>query len=110
MRYLIAALLSLNDLVSGVLSTAPTQKILSKPKSSLQCPLPEPREPSSDDGHHPSSDFWSNATLERQIQRLSAVVAVPSVCYDDLGDFEEDERWAAFEELHLTLKQLFPLT
>lgn len=75
----------------------------------LQFPLPNPHAPSSSDGHRLSSEFWSNATLEKQVERLSAVVEVPSVCYDDLGDVDEDPRWEVFGELHDVLRNLFPL-
>lgn len=75
----------------------------------LQCPLPKPYVPSPSDGSRPSLEFWSNATIEKQVQRLSAVVAVPSICYDDLGDVDEDARWKSFNDLHNVLRDLFPL-
>lgn len=75
----------------------------------LKCPLPKPHEPSPSDGHRLSSEFWSDASLAKQVERLSAVVKVPSVCYDDLGDVDEDPRWVAFSDLHDVLRNLFPL-
>lgn len=74
-----------------------------------RCSLPQPHSPSQKDGHVDSDRFWSNETLAEQIEKLSAVVAVPSVCFDDLGDIGRDERWEPFVELHKVLRKLFPL-
>lgn len=86
------------------------QEVLgSNSQSRSRCPLPEPHAPSLNDGHVDSATFWSNGTLADQIERLSAVVAVPSVCFDDLGDVDQDDRWEPFQELHNVLERLFPL-
>lgn len=101
---------------AGVLGTqradqiAITHSSWSSQNDKLKCELPEPREPPANDGHHQSSYFWSNETLQRQLRRLSTVVAVPTVTYDDLGDVYDDTRWDVFDELRGVLEAMFPIT
>jgi hypothetical protein len=92
-----------------LLARSNLQASLSNQNGKLQCRLPKVHVPSPHDGHRASITFWSNSTVNRQVERLSAAVAVPSVCYDDLGDFDLDKRWNSFSELHTTLRELFPL-
>ncbi|KAH6895880.1 hypothetical protein B0T10DRAFT_479118 [Thelonectria olida] len=62
-----------------------------------------------DDGL-PSGDslFSSHEALLKQVKRHQAIVRVPSICYDDLGEFNQDERWAPFYDLHDTLAKTYP--
>jgi Gly-Xaa carboxypeptidase len=74
----------------------------------LQCELPPVLDPSGDG--LPSADelFSSKSVRELQVQRLQAIVQVPSVSYDDLGPVGQDERWAPFFDLHDVIKETFP--
>jgi hypothetical protein len=72
------------------------------------CPVPE-RFTSIQDGLINSTDFSTDkALLKQQVDRLSAVVNVPTISYDDNGDVDEDPRWHAFLNLHKVLKVHFP--
>ncbi|KAK1725014.1 peptidase family M20/M25/M40 [Colletotrichum acutatum] len=80
---------------------------LSSP-SSFKCDLPPPVTPS--DGLPSARDlFTSKAAVQKQVERHAALVRVPSICYDDLGDFDKDERWNVFYELHDVLKKTYPV-
>lgn len=75
----------------------------------FNCDLPSPLDPSSD-GLSPGHDlFTSKDALLKQVERHSALVRVPSICYDDLGPFDEDSRWKPFYDFHDVLAQTFPL-
>lgn len=76
--------------------------------SSFQCDLPPPVTPT--DGLPSARDlFTSKAAVQKQVERHAALVRVPSICYDDLGDFDKDERWNVFYELHDVLKKTYPV-
>ncbi|KAK1623651.1 peptidase family M20/M25/M40 [Colletotrichum phormii] len=76
--------------------------------SSFKCDLPPPVAPS--DGLPSARDlFTSKAAVQKQVERHTALVRVPSICYDDLGDFDKDERWNVFYELHDVLKKTYPV-
>lgn len=74
------------------------------------CPLADPdtMKPSTDN-LRPSTDFSLDASLQKQIERLSAAVKCPTESFDDNGDVDEDSRWRTFDGFHDTLKDLFPL-
>ena len=75
----------------------------------FNCDLPPVLAPK-DDGLPDAEDiFSSDAALKKQVERHSAIVKVPSICYDDLGDFDKDPRWQVFYELHDTLAKTYPL-
>lgn len=75
----------------------------------FQCDLPSPLDPSGDGLHSAQKLFGSQAALAQQVGRHSALVKVPSICYDDLGPFDEDPRWKPFYEFHDVLFETFPL-
>ncbi|KAL7942523.1 carboxypeptidase S [Trichoderma barbatum] len=77
--------------------------------SRFQCDLPPVIDPRGDG--LPSADelFSSKSAREQQIKRLQAIVRVPSVSYDDLGEVGEDDRWSPFYKLHDVLKETFPI-
>ncbi|KAJ9142429.1 Carboxypeptidase S [Pleurostoma richardsiae] len=75
----------------------------------FQCDLPNVLEPSQDGLPSATDLFGSQDALLKQVSRHSAIVRVPSICYDDLGDFDSDERWAPFYELHKVLSEQYPL-
>lgn len=76
---------------------------------SFECDLPSALDPSSDGLLSAKGLFTSNEALQKQIERHSALVKVPSICYDDLGPFDTDPRWAPFYDFHDVLAQTFPL-
>lgn len=77
--------------------------------SEFKCDLPPALNPAGDG--LPSADelFSSDRALAKQIERHQAIVRVPSVCFDDLGGFDEDERWAPFYDLHDALAKTYPV-
>lgn len=78
--------------------------------SDFKCDLPPALDPATDG--LPSADelFTSQDALLRQVKRHQAIVRVPSICYDDLGGFDEDKRWAPFYDLHAVLEKTYPTT
>jgi Gly-Xaa carboxypeptidase len=73
------------------------------------CPLSEkPKYPN--DGLKPSFLFADKASVDKQVNRLSAAVNIPTVSYDDSGDVGNDKRWQPFYRFHDVLEDLFPLT
>ncbi len=74
------------------------------------CPLADP-DPirASNDNLRPSKDFSLDASLKKQVERLSAAVKCPTESFDDNGDVDVDLRWTTFDGFHDTLKDLFPL-
>ena len=77
--------------------------------SSFACDLP-PVAVSPEDGFPSAREvFGTKEGLLKQVKRHTAVVNVPSVCFDDLGDFDEDPRWAPFYVLHDVLEDQYPI-
>lgn len=76
--------------------------------SDFQCNLPPPIDPAGNG--LPSADdlFSSEVALGKQIERHLAIVRVPSVSFDDLGEPTQDPRWAPFHDLHKVLEVLYP--
>lgn len=75
----------------------------------FQCDLPSVLDPSSDGLLSARELFTSEDALLKQVERHSALVKVPSICYDDLGPFDTDPRWAPFHDFHDVLALTFPL-
>ncbi|OHW96264.1 peptidase family M20 M25 M40 protein [Colletotrichum incanum] len=76
--------------------------------SDFKCDLPPAVSPS--DGLPSAKDlFTSPEAVRKQVERHAALVRVPSICYDDLGDFDTDKRWDVFYELHDVLKKTYPV-
>jgi Gly-Xaa carboxypeptidase len=80
-----------------------------KSASDFTCDLSPSIDPKGD-GLPSSSDlFSSHDALKLHIKRHQAIVRVPSVCYDDMGSFDGDERWIPFYHLHDVLRETYPL-
>ncbi|KAK0391480.1 hypothetical protein NLU13_0981 [Sarocladium strictum] len=74
-----------------------------------QCELPPVLSPGGDGLPSSKKLFTTAEALEKQVERHQAVVRVPSVCFDDLGSFETDKRWAPFYDLHEVLAKTYPV-
>lgn len=75
----------------------------------FKCNLADPLDPS-DDGLYSSHDlFSSQGTIETLVERHQPLVQVDSICYDDLGDFDTDDRWKPFDEIPKVLEKHYPL-
>ncbi|KAK4498156.1 hypothetical protein PRZ48_010812 [Zasmidium cellare] len=73
------------------------------------CPL-SPKSTPPEDGLEDSRVLFAlDKVLGRQVERLSAVVNVSTISYDDNGPVGEDMRWETFGELHAVLEKLFPV-
>lgn len=73
-----------------------------------ECRLPPAIDPSKDGLPH-SSKLWSGkAALKKQVERHQAIVRVPSICFDDLGEIGKDKRWEPFKELHKVIEKTYP--
>lgn len=75
----------------------------------FKCNLANPLDPSAD-GLYSSHEVFSNKrAVNALIRRHQPLVRIPSVCYDDLGDFDDDERWEPFYDIPRVLKNEYPL-
>lgn len=73
-----------------------------------RCDLSPPVDPSRDglvDSHQVFSWEKSIATM---IDRLQSVVRLLTVCCNDMGDFDEDERWEPFTKSADVLNNSYP--
>ncbi|KAL4964911.1 M20 family metallopeptidase [Aspergillus stella-maris] len=77
-------------------------------ESTFVCDLPPILDPAGDGLPSAVSLFSSDEALKRQVKRHQAIVRVPSVSYDDLGEIGEDPRWEPFHQLHPVLKKTYP--
>lgn len=109
MRFFLPALAAPLALASTVPRDGGSGKGLDKSAADFECDLPSPLDPSGDGLHSAQKLFGSQAALAQQVGRHSALVKVPSICYDDLGPFDEDSRWKPFYEFHNVLAETFPL-
>ncbi|KAJ2974191.1 hypothetical protein NUW58_g8736 [Xylaria curta] len=76
--------------------------------SAFKCNQQRPLDPGFD-GLLSSFDlFSSEVALEIMVERHQSLVRIPSVCYDDLGEFGEDERWEPFYNVSQVLQDTYP--
>ncbi|KAI3100365.1 hypothetical protein CBS147333_8531 [Penicillium roqueforti] len=85
-----------------------TSMTAGNPGSDFICDLPPILDPANDGLPSAVSLFSSDEALKRQVQRHQAIVRVPSVSYDDLGEIGEDERWLPFHKLFPVLQKSYP--
>ena len=72
------------------------------------CQLSRPMDPSHD-GLPSSWDLFSDKDMiDTLVKRHQSLVRIPSVCYDDMGDVDDDERWGAFNEIPEHIKNTYP--
>ncbi|KAK1586107.1 peptidase family M20/M25/M40 [Colletotrichum navitas] len=104
------ALLSSSALASANSPYYPGEQIpfTADTTSDFKCDLPPVVSPS--DGLPSAKDLFSSPeAIRKQVERHAAIVRVPSICYDDLGDFDTDKRWDVFYDLHDVLKKTYPV-
>ncbi|KAJ4269929.1 hypothetical protein NW762_001600 [Fusarium torreyae] len=87
---------------------AERQKLIGQNDHAFKCDLPPVLAPAEDGLPSAKSLFSSRKAFDKQVKRHQAIVRVPSICYDDLGDVDEDERWAPFYDLHDVLAKTYP--
>lgn len=75
----------------------------------FQCSLAPVLEPKGDGVQSAKDLFTSKKALETQVRRHQAIVRVPSISYDDFGDFDTDARWKPFDELHKVIRDTYPI-
>ncbi|KAH7206029.1 hypothetical protein DER44DRAFT_809903 [Fusarium oxysporum] len=85
-----------------------TQKPIGQNEHDFKCDLPPVLSPGNDGLPSASELFDSKDAFNKQVKRHQAIVRVPSICYDDLGDVGKDERWAPFYDLHDVLAKTYP--
>ena len=76
---------------------------------SYKCDLPIALDPAEDGLISAGELFSSEEALLTQVQRHQAIVQVPTICFDDLGRFDEDKRWEPFYQLHNVLAEQYPV-
>ncbi|KAI0410284.1 hypothetical protein F5X98DRAFT_381972 [Xylaria grammica] len=76
--------------------------------SRLKCDLSRPIDPSADGLLSSHKVFSGKDALETIIERHQQLVRIPSICYDDLGEFDEDERWEPFHKIPGVLSSSYP--
>lgn len=74
-----------------------------------QCNLPPVLDPSADGLPSSAELFSTKEALMKQVKRHQAIVRVPSVSFDDLGDVGEDKRWEIFGKVHEVLGKMYPI-
>ncbi|KAH6891521.1 hypothetical protein B0T10DRAFT_485409 [Thelonectria olida] len=85
-----------------------TAKNPSHDASSFRCDLSPPIDPSKDGLVSSRQLFSGTEALEIMVKRHQPLVRIPSICYDDLGDFDEDERWKPFHEIPAVMEEAYP--
>ena len=81
----------------------------SSSSAEYKCDLSTVLDPSKDGLPTSSEAFASKKAFLKQVERHQAIVRIPSICYDDLGDADKDPRWAPFWDLHDVLEETYPL-
>lgn len=109
MHFSLLALIAPLALASSIPRHRGNGQELDNSAADFECDLPSPLDPSGDGLQSAQKLFGSKAALTKQVERHSALVKVPSICYDDLGPFDEDPRWKPFYEFHDVLADTFPL-
>lgn len=77
--------------------------------SRFRCDLPRRVDPSRDGLMSSEELFLGIDALETLVKRHQPLVRIPSICYDDLGGFDDDERWEPFYDIPVLMKETYPL-
>lgn len=98
-----------SPIILGHNNIATSPKVDFKYPSQFRCDLAKPLDPSGD-GLYSSDDLFSTEeAIETLIARHKPLVKIESVCYDDLGGFDEDIRWEPFYNISQVLEEKYPL-
>jgi Gly-Xaa carboxypeptidase len=73
-----------------------------------RCDLPRPVDPSGDGLACCYEVFSWDKSIDTMIDRLRSIVRLPTVCYDDMGGLDEDERWKPFSQVAGVLNSSYP--
>ncbi|KAJ3546695.1 hypothetical protein NM208_g665 [Fusarium decemcellulare] len=73
-----------------------------------RCDLSRPVDPSGDGLLTSEKLFSGSEALKTLVKHHQSLVKIPSICYDDLGDFDQDERWKPFYDIPIALKDAYP--
>ncbi|CAM1511815.1 Fc.00g093280.m01.CDS01 [Cosmosporella sp. VM-42] len=104
----LASVVGVFGLTPGRIGGVGQKPLGDEPASNFNCDLPPVLDPDGDGLPSADSLFSSHDALLNQVKRHQAVIRVPSICYDDLGNFDEDERWRPFYDLHKVLEDTYP--
>ncbi|KAJ4329343.1 hypothetical protein N0V84_000238 [Fusarium piperis] len=94
--------------VSALALTSDNQHRLEPDASRFGCQLARPIDPSHDGLLSSDELFSGRGTIEEFVKRHQSLVRIPSVCYDDMGDVDEDERWDSFNDIPDHIKKTYP--
>lgn len=72
------------------------------------CRLPPALDPRADGLPSAEKLFSSYDAFKIQVARQKAIVEVEAICYDDMGGFDEDERWIPFLDMQKVLAESYP--
>ncbi|KAL7803322.1 carboxypeptidase S [Trichoderma aethiopicum] len=75
--------------------------------SRFRCDLGKPLDPSNDGLYSSHELFSTDETIKTLVERHQPLVKIDSICYDDLGDFEDD-RWGPFYDIPKVLESNYP--
>ncbi|RFU81568.1 hypothetical protein TARUN_638 [Trichoderma arundinaceum] len=76
--------------------------------SRFKCDLVDPLDPSKDGLYSSHDVFSSHQALKTLVECHKVLVEIESICYDDLRNLEDDDRWKPFEEIPRTLEKQYP--
>ncbi|RSL53390.1 hypothetical protein CEP54_010404 [Fusarium duplospermum] len=74
----------------------------------LGCDQSRPVDPSGDGLLSADKLFSGQRAIDELVERHRPLVQIESVCYDDLGDYDDDERWQPFADISEFLKKTYP--
>jgi len=86
-------------------NTLPSPK---HPGTYPRCDLPRPVDPSHDGLANAQVIFSWNKSIRTMISRLQTIVQIPTVVYNDMGDFDKDDRWEPFGRVASVLNNSYP--
>ncbi|CEI62564.1 hypothetical protein FVEN_g5102 [Fusarium venenatum] len=76
--------------------------------NSPRCDLSPLVDPSRDGMANSHQIFSWDKSIETMVDRLQSIVRLPTVCYDDIRGFDEDERWTPFTRFADILNDSYP--
>lgn len=102
----LAAIVAASEISALTLASGNQHRL--EPDSSFGCQLTRPVDPSHDGLLNSDELFSGRDTIEEFVKRHQPLVRIPSVCYDDMGDVDDDERWNSFKDIPNHIKKAYP--